>query len=242
MWCGGVKVSIRRRALASDAVKWDVGRRRAIHLENRAEGRMRISARPWLYLVLGVWAAASLAETAAALDVPIDAALLRLSDTASGTSILFLSRDPDVPFPAPGSGEDPSTQSGHLSVDLFTSDSSPDHVDLPTGLGTPGWRFVDAKIDRWVFANRNAPDALSSLGLAMIQEARVLKLAGFIPGLSLGGPIGASVVRIQNGANRVCAAFLPGDVRRDEPARFVARHAAAASLDDCSDPAILEAL
>jgi len=101
---------------------------------------------------------------------------------------------------------------------------------------------VDAKIDRWVFANRNAPDALSSLELVTIRDARVLKLAGFIPGLSMGDPIGASAIRIQNGANRVCAAFLPSEVRRDESERYVARGAVAASLSDCSDVAIAAAI
>jgi hypothetical protein len=203
---------------------------------------VRDSGKTLLYSIFQLWAASSFAVIAAALDVPVDADLLKVRETARGAAVLFVSHDPDVPFPAPGSGEDPSTPSGRLSFDLFARSASPSHVELPVATGTPGWRFVDGKVDRYLFRNSNAPDAFSDLEKVVIRDGRVLQVSGFLPGLSLGSPLGPSAVRIQTGANRVCAVFLADDVRRDDPDRYVARAAKAANLDDCSDAAILEAI
>ena len=192
--------------------------------------------------IFRILAVLSLAEIATAVDVPIDAELLKLRDTESGTAVTFLSRDPDVPFPAPGSAEDPTTASGRLSLDLFTQSRLPIHVELPTAVGTPGWQFVDAKIDRYLFRNGGAPDAFSALRRVLVRQGRVLQATGFFSGLSHRTPLGASAVRIQMGANRVCAAFLPSEVRRDDSERYLARGAVAASLGDCSDAAIAAAI
>ena len=128
----------------------------------------------------------------------------------------LLSRDPDVPFPAPGSAEDPTTASGRLSLDLFTQSRLPIHVELPTAVGTPGWQFVDAEIDRYLFRNSGVRTRFPRSDAWLVRHGRVLQAAGFLPGLTLGAPLGAGAVRIQTGANRVCAAFLPSDVQRDD--------------------------
>jgi hypothetical protein len=71
-----------------------------------------------------------------ALDQPIDGTRLVVKRSASGVErLLFVSRDPRVPFPAVGSADDPATGT---SIGMIVALFSGAHSRCPTFLAPAG--------------------------------------------------------------------------------------------------------
>jgi hypothetical protein len=180
------------------------------------------------------WLAA--ATSAAAVDRPVDATKLVLKRTPTRETLTFVTRDPDFLFPAANSADDPAIGNpGGMRVDLFSVNEGSASLVAPPGAGKPGWLLKDSQIPQFRFQNADAPGGSSPVRLAILKQARVLKVDARLAGLPLAGPQGAVGIRIVTGTLRTCALFGPATIKRDEPGRFVARNALAASITDCSD-------
>src|SRR5262249_60985884 len=98
MRCGEVKRAKREKRLTRLQSRGSLDAHGSPAKAERRRCRVSAERRSSVCSIFGILAALSLAETTAAIDVPIDAELLRLRYTQSGTAVTFLSRDPDVPF------------------------------------------------------------------------------------------------------------------------------------------------
>ena len=58
-----------------------------------------------------VLAGSMMPGAAAAVDRPIDGVRLRIERSGMGEKLVFVSRDPNAPFPATGGADDPGTGS-----------------------------------------------------------------------------------------------------------------------------------
>ena len=173
------------------------------------------------------------AAPAVATDRPIGADKLVVTRSRDGREkLVFVSRDPNFLFPAIGSGDDPGT--GGAVVELFSPVES-SSLAAPAGGGRPGWRSTDGATGTHRFTHYDAPDGVSPVRSILLREGHVLKVVARQIGLALTGPQGVIAIRITTGTLRSCAAFDSTTSRRDEANTFVASHAAAFALSDCSD-------
>ena len=183
-----------------------------------------------------VLALAALAAPVAALDRPIDADRLVLRKTAAGTTLDFVSRDGGFPFPPLASPDDPQSGTpGGMRVELFSAREGPAALAVPPGAGVPGWTTRSGPPARYRFRNPLAPGGPSPVRRVLLPTGRGVAIESRSAGLALAGPQGRVAIRITTGALRSCALFDAQTIVRDQPGRFSARHAVAASLPDCSD-------
>ncbi len=190
-----------------------------------------VSLAPAVFLIL-----LSAAGTAHSADRPIEGQRLVLKRTATKAKLVFVSRDPNFLFPAIGSADDPTT-AGAL-VELFSASEGQASLAAPAGAGNPGWTSEQGTAPRYKFRNRLAEPGLYSVRLAVIKQGKVLRLAAKDAGLALAVPQGAVGIRITTGGLRNCARFDALTIRKDEAGAFVAAHATAARLVDCSDASL----
>lgn len=166
-------------------------------------------------------------------DRPVSGLRLTLKRSPSGREMaVFVSTDAFALFPAPGGADDPRATGA--TVDLFSAnpDEGMGSFVLPAGQ----WALNDAAT-AYKFVNRMAPDATSSVKVAIIKQGRLLKFKAKAAGLPLSTAEGAVGVRVRTGNLRSCARF-GGAVARDEAGRFMAKNAAATGLADCSDASL----
>jgi hypothetical protein len=178
-----------------------------------------------------------LEATALAADQPVTGAMLVLRRSSSGAeTLVFVSKDPAALFPAIGSADDPQTGNpGGALVELFsTAEQSGAALDVPPA----NWTARAATPASHRFANRRAPDNLSSVRTVFLKQGRLLKVVGRRVGLGLATSQGAVGIRITTGSLRNCALFGPPSVRRDQAGVFDARNASTAGLADCSESSL----
>jgi hypothetical protein len=174
-----------------------------------------------------------LSSVADGADQPISGAKLILTRTTSGREkLVFISRDPAFLFPAPGGPDDPST--GGARIELLAATAPGAAFDLPPGVGTPGWVVTDATIDRYRFANPDAPGGASPVKLAFLRQGSLLRVVGRGTGLSLAGGIDRLALRVTTGSLRSCALFDASSITVDIAGRFIARNAVAPAVADCT--------
>ncbi|MEW6268395.1 MAG: hypothetical protein AB1689_03755 [Thermodesulfobacteriota bacterium] len=201
-----------------------------------SDGRHRAAAHALLLAAAGLVSASVLA--ARATDRPVAGRSVKLMAAGAKTRLAFASRDPALLFPAIGSGDDPATGTpGGIEIDVFARGAAPASVGAAKGLGTPGWRVVDGKVDTYVYRGRGGP-----LALALLRRGTLLQVAAADLEMTLAAPLGAVAVRVTTGTLRSCAVFTEGSVRRDRPGLFVARDAAAPQIADCEDHTLLLAI
>jgi hypothetical protein len=185
--------------------------------------------------VLAALMAAASGGLAHALDRPIDGAKLILEKAAGRETLIFVSRDPRVPFPAVGGSDDPATgEPGGARIELFSLTEGIASLAVPRGTGTPGWRTKRQGGERRRFVNPAAPAGTSVVRAAVLKKGRGLRLVAKATGLPLAGPQGAVGIRVTMGTMRSCALFGRETIRKDEAGKFIARGARASSLADCS--------
>lgn len=190
-------------------------------------------------LVLALVAAALVPVAGRGADQPIAGRKLVIGRAASGAErLVFVSKDPAFLFPAIGGPDDPATGSpGGAQLDLVTERGGSATLVAPSGAGTPGWRTKRGRVDVYKFVDPPG-GVLSDLRVVVLKDSKVLKVVAKSTGLPLDGPLGAVGVRLTTGNLRSCARFDPGTIRRDVAGRYVAKHAAAGALTDCSDASL----
>lgn len=190
-------------------------------------------------LVAAVLASLLLGPVAWATDQPVDAARLVLKRSGARETLAFRTRDARFLFPALGGADDPATATpGGLTIELFSQSEGIAALLVPAGEGRPGWTKRAGVVGSYRFVNRAAPDGPSVVRSAVLREGRMLKIVARGTGLALAAPQGAVGIRITTGGLRTCALFDGPTIRRDHAGAFVARHASAAVLADCSDAAL----
>lgn len=210
---------------------------------------------PGALLVL-MLAGAAAAPLAAAVDTPLAQGRIRVTRSASGTEQLsFVSSDPAVSFPLPGTNPgDPTLPGGNGAVvEVFgRNDSSAAVFVVPAGSGAalsdPGWRNLSlGGTTRYRYDHRDAPAAPSAVRRLSVKQGRRLEVKVARSGLRLLAPEGIVGIRITDAAgNRMCATFDPSTARagaRDVPQRndgsrkptYVVGRTTALPPADCSD-------
>jgi hypothetical protein len=161
-------------------------------------------------------------------DHPLAAAKLVVKRSSSGAEkVVFVSKDPDVFFPEPGTLSDP--RAAGATLELFAHGENA--VDA-TALDPRDWR-LDSN-DKYSYRK-----FYSGTGTGLLKRGRVLKIKLRDIGLdlALAAPQGSMAVRLTTGLVRHCAYFEAGDARRDLPGRFVAKRRDT-QLTDCSTTAL----
>jgi len=195
-----------------------------------------IGVAPWIALLLGAFFAFPMDTRAE--DRPIDGKVLKITRTATGARLVFVSRDPALLFPLAEGADDPATGSpGGAVVEIFAQTEPPQTVSAPPGLGNPGWKVRDGAAPSYVYGS-----ATPSVRKIVLREDKLLKILSDDAGLALAAPLGGVAIRITTGSLRNCAVFPPATVRRDETGRFLARDASASAPSDCSDASLLAPL
>jgi cysteine-rich repeat protein len=167
-------------------------------------------------------------------DRPIAAIRLILRRTPSGVQKLsFASKDPSFLFPPLGAPDDPRTVGARL--DLVSGSEGIVSLPLPAGSGSTGWSGRDGTVDVYTFKNKTAPNAFSTIKVARLKDAKLVKIVGRATGLKMETPAGSVGVRLKVGNLRSCTLFDATSIRRDLPQLFLARTTSAGSLADCTD-------
>lgn len=201
---------------------------------------MRVrAATPIIIAILGLLA---MSDRVHAVDRPIDAVQLKLKTSGPGGKpiLVFTSRDAAFLFPAVGSADDPAAGTpGGMTIDLFVT-SLPGSATLyvPPGTGNPGWSSRVAARPAYKFRNRLAPEGVARARGVDLRQGKLLKVVAKDTGLSLTSAQGPVGIRITTGALRSCALFDAATIVTDEPGSFLAKHAVAARLTDCSDESL----
>ncbi len=160
-----------------------------------------------------------------ALDRAVVGQKIIIKRTSSGKEkVVVLLKDPTLLFPTIGGADDPST-SGMLLELLPGNGESTAVFIMPSGLGKPGWTTKISKADRYKFVNREAPDGISEVRVALLKEGRLVKIVATRTGLALAAPQLSVGVRITTGSLRNCALFNTPTIQRDEAGLFKARKA-----------------
>ncbi|HEV7730998.1 MAG TPA: hypothetical protein VGR62_02505 [Candidatus Binatia bacterium] len=156
------------------------------------------------------------------IDQPVEGKQLVLRRNGSGRGKLsFAGGTPgEIAFP-------PFLEQGAV-VELF-SPAEPAGVRFE--LPATGWSMERQFVVR--FMNRRAPNDLSPLSNAVLEQQRYLKVSGKVPGLALDVPQGRVGIRITAGTTRWCALFTEVSAIADVPGRFAARRAPADVVTDC---------
>jgi hypothetical protein len=194
---------------------------------------MRASVR----VAAGLVAVLVCASIGSAADHPIDGLRLVLKRSPTKSSLVFVTRDPTFLFPAIGGPDDPST--GGATIEVFSPSEGSAAVQVPAGVGTPGWTVKSEGQPQYKFKNPDAPAGVSPVKLALLKSAKVLKVVSKDALLALSGAQGTVGIRITTGTLRNCALFDAPTIRKDETGVFSARNASAAVLTDCSDGSLL---
>jgi hypothetical protein len=175
-------------------------------------------------------------DSAVRADQPIDGLRLTLKRSGTKQKLLFLSDDPDAYSPLPGGNDDPVTGSpGGATLELFSQHEGPGSVTAPRGAGKPGWTTAT---DIYRFANASAPGGISPVQSIILRKGKLLKVVARATGLPLAVAEGTIGVRFTTGGLRSCALFGPSTIRHDKPGSYVATHASAATLTNCSNTSL----
>jgi hypothetical protein len=167
-------------------------------------------------------------------DRPISGAKLTLSISSSGKQkAAFVSKDPNLLFPVPASGNDPS--GAGATVDLFSKNEGEASFNLPATNWTRNGSGTVYK-----FSNKLAPGGPSSVKITVIKKGKGIKLSGKATGLPLTGSQGSVGIRIRTGFERNCALFASSNslIVKDEANKFQAKSATTTGLTDCSDASL----
>src|SRR5689334_24587092 len=139
-----------------------------------------------------------------AVDQPLDARKLTLRRTASGQEKLsFLTKDPNIPFPAIGSADDPAKTSG-VVIELFSQNAGQGTLVIPNAVG---WLTRDGSPSLYKFVNKLAPTGVSTISSFLLKNGKAIRVRGASTGLPSGGTLGPVGIRITMGSLRACALF-----------------------------------
>jgi hypothetical protein len=173
--------------------------------------------------------ALALAAPSLAMDVPVMGTKVVIRDRGTSRKVVFVSKDSTVPFPDPGSADDPTAGTPGGAVIEVVTPGAVAQIAIPAG---PGWEAGDGT---YRYANRLAPDGPTTVRSLMQREGRVLKVKAKDLPLSLAAPLGSVGIRVAMGSTRACVLFAGSSIVSDEPGAFVGRNAPAGGLTDCSD-------
>ncbi len=168
-------------------------------------------------------------------DLPLDGGQLTIQRSPKGAgAVTVVLENAAVPVAIPGSADDPSLTGVTLTVFGRTSGTSATFVAAAaSAAGT--WKIRPGTKTTFSYVDRDARTAAGRLGTVQLRTGSGVKLKAPHPGLALDGAEQAVAVRVEWGAQRVCALFDADDVRVAKVGRFMARGADAALLPDCSD-------
>jgi hypothetical protein len=158
-----------------------------------------------------------------AVDQPLPGLRLTLRGGTRPRATVIM-KSSEVVAPTPGNADDPTAAGAALTI--FNPDSGESGTfQLPAANWT-----VNSSGTMYKFKNTQAPDGPSAVKLALIKNARQVKVSARATGVTLDEPTQGSigvVLDLGNGAHRYCVLFGPGTVSRDQPDRFSAKKAAA---------------
>jgi hypothetical protein len=159
-------------------------------------------------------------------------AQLRIRRSSGGSEKLrFVSKDPDIPFPALDGPNDPRTVGATLEI--LTAGEGTATFELPAANWSANGTGTVFK-----FLNEAAPGGPSEVKVSLIKQGRILKVQARSTGFPLVDPLVRAAARFKTGLSRSCALFDPGTVRKDEANSFLAKRATAPAVSDCSDAAL----
>jgi hypothetical protein len=161
------------------------------------------------------------------VDQPLSAVKLLLKATDTAEKALFLSKDSSIQPPVLNGPTDPTLFGA--SVELC-SQAGHAFFDLPA----QSWH-VNGSGSVFKFTRTGSG---ADVKVALIKGGRTLKVVSKAVGLPLGGGMGPVGVRVSTGDVRNCALFTPETILKDEPGKYLAQSALAASLTDCSDASL----
>jgi hypothetical protein len=174
------------------------------------------------------------AAPAAAADRPLDSARLGVSERATGASRWrFASKDHMLPVPQIGGSDDPSLHG--LRIEISSATAGTISIDVPGGLGSPGWTARQTGLRRsYRYRNPAAPAGPSPVRMLTISEGRGITVD---LRLSAGLPSVPVSVRITAGSLRACTRFDATKIFARRPSCFVAR-TVVPTVPDCSDASL----
>jgi hypothetical protein len=168
---------------------------------------------------------------ASAAGESIDGSVLRVK---FGEELVldFVSRDPDFPFPEPGTGQDPELSGATVSIFARGQEAFSELLPSDSGVGRPRWRTARSQ-RAYRFVSR---DGATSTRRLTLNDRGFFRLKMIVPEPIFVPPLQAVGLRIRVGEVTVCALFDGDAVRRDDAEVFFARKASGDLLDgDCSD-------
>jgi hypothetical protein len=157
---------------------------------------------------------------------PVTGSRLILKKSSSGReTLIFVSKDPAVYVPAFGAADDPTL--GYTHIDLYTPNASSPSLDIPAGVGKPGWLTKPAP-PTYQFKNSFAPNGISVVRSVKLRAGKGLKIVARATGLSMTQPLGAvgilwTLPSPFGQYNTICAHFGAASVNKDVPPIFIAR-------------------
>jgi hypothetical protein len=175
---------------------------------------------------------------ALAVDVPVSGKVLAFQWYSTGIQrLVFETEDPALPFPEPGSGDDPATGTpGGVTIEVFSSnDDSVATYAVPKTGAAPGWTAPGAAGLRYTFRHDQAPRTPTLVKKLRWKKNRRFRLAARFVGLDQVSPRGSVAVRVTAGSTRFCAVFGPPSIQLQGARGFFAGPSVKPDLADCSD-------
>jgi hypothetical protein len=125
----------------------------------------------------------------------------------SGAASISAPTESGPPVDPDSEPDDPSTVGVLVEIFPGNGDATASFT-MPPVLGQTGWTAkMTGKGDRYKFVNRDAPDGISEVRVALLREGRLLKMVAKRTGLALAAPQQSVGVRVTTGALRNCALF-----------------------------------
>jgi hypothetical protein len=179
-----------------------------------------------------------LASTAPAqlVDHPVGGKRLFVQRNGSEGKFLFVSKDPTLLFPVPGSPDDPRNPNTP-SVVLVTPVEAV-QVAIPGGPGSMGWKMTTSGVPTYVYKNPLAPVG-GFVRKLVLKQGKVLRVLSASPGLQLAAPSDRIGVSVTIGSLRNCTVFAGGAVRKDVAGKFVAGATPSPTIADCYNDTLL---
>lgn len=156
----------------------------------------------------------------ACVDRPVDGVKLQLRRRNGRQKLLWVARN--AGGESLGPTFDPTTSGATL--EMYSPFAAPVSMPLPAA----GWTAATAA-GGFRFSNRDAPDGISPVRLAVLKGGQSIKVVAPATGFLLDAPLGGVGIRLVAGTVATCSLFHAGTVVAEELGRFEARGPGAVS-------------
>ncbi len=199
-----------------------------------------------IFAVCGTFLSAS---TTTAADHVIAGKKIRLKRSATGkSSLLFIAKDVNIPFPTPPSS---ALSAFDVGISVFSlagpnGGVAPLRKDDPSAGGSsdPYLEFSGSGGKfKHRFRHKGAPDEQSDVKLVLWRQGRGLKIKLKDAVLPLDAPTGGVAIRwrwdVAGEAERLCAAFTGASISKDQAGSFSGADAPIPAFADCDEESIV---